>query len=282
MDYFNYNGKLLEKNTPVLGPDNRSFRYGDGLFETLKYKNDAVIMEEEHLDRLWKGLQLMQYEPPSHFTREMLKEQVTQTIKKNKFEHARVRLAVFRGDGGIYDPVNHIPNYIIQCWPLVNPSNELNENGLHACIYHNAKKALDDFCNVKHNCYLPYYMGAMFAKKYRCNDAIILNQFNRPCDSTIANIFIVKNDEVITPSLDEGCIAGIMRETIIRTLKKSNLAVTEKAITQEELLDADEIFLTNSILNLKWIGRIGDKQFIAQKTKVIADTLSATNPAVFC
>ena len=72
-----------------------------------------------------------------------------------------------------------------------------------------------------------------------------------------------------------------MRRTIIDTLKKGKIDVTEQPITQQELMEADELFLTNSILNIKWIGRIGDKQYHSKKTKEIADTLSQTNPLVF-
>ena len=282
MNYYNYNGKLYEKDVPVLGPDNRSFRYGDGLFETLKYKDGNVILSNEHFARLWHGMKLMQFEIPGHFTRELLKEQIEQLIQKNKIEEARIRLAVFRGDGGIYDPVNHLPNYIIQCWPLVNPTNTLNDKGLLAGIFEDAKKPLDRYSNVKHNSYLPYYMAALFAKKNKLNDAIVLNQEERICDTTIANIFVVSKETIITPALSEGCIAGIMRKAIIETLAQKNIQVLEQPVSQVQLMEADEIFLSNSILNIKWIGKIDDKIFGSSRIKEITSLLSATNPQVFC
>lgn len=282
MEYFNYNGKFFEKDTPVIGPDNRSFRYGDGLFETFKFKNDKIILAGEHFDRLWKGMKKMEFQIPVHFTRELLKDQITALIKRNKIDHARVRLSVFRGDGGIYDPVNHLPNYIIQCWPLANPVNSLNENGLHVCIYREAKKSMDSFANLKHNSYLPYYMAANFAKKSKCNDAIILNSADRICDSTIANIFLIKNGIIKTPALSEACIAGVMRHCIIDTLAKNKISVVEGNITEEELLNADEVFLSNSILNLKWIVRLCDTPFSMSKIAEIYQLLSKTNPEVFC
>ncbi len=282
MEYFNFNGKTFEKNTPVIGPENRSFRYGDGLFETLKFKNEKIILAEQHFNRLWAGMKKMQFDIPVHFTREILTEQIIQLIKKNKAEHARIRLSVFRGDGGIYDPVNHLPNYIIQCWPLANPANELNENGLHVCIYRDAKKSMDTFSNLKHNSYLPYFMAALFAKKIKCNDAIILNSAERVCDSTIANIFLVKNNVIKTPSLEEGCIAGIMRNCIIETLAANQISVLQEAVSQTELLEADEVFLSNSILNIKWISRLENKQLGMTKIQEIYQLLTKTNPEVFC
>ncbi len=282
MEYFNFNGKLFEKNTPVIGPDNRSFRYGDGLFETFKYKNENIVLGKEHFNRLWSGMKKMQFEIPVHFTKEILNEQIVQLIKKNKAEHARIRLSVFRGDGGIYDPVNHLPNYIIQCWPLANPANTLNENGLHVCIYPDVKKSMDSFSNLKHNSYLPYFMAALFAKKCKCNDAVILNTENRICDSTIANIFIIKKDAIITPSLSEGCIAGVMRQSIIYTLKAKNIIVEEGVVSEVDLLNADEVFLSNSILNIKWIGQMQKQKYKSDKIKEIYNELTKTNPDVFC
>ncbi len=282
MEYFNFNGKIFEKNTPVIGPDNRSFRYGDGLFETFKYKDEKIILADQHFNRLWQGMKKMQFEIPVHFTREILQDQIVQLIKKNKAEHARIRLSIFRGDGGIYDPVNHLPNYIIQCWPLANPASSLNENGLHVCIYRDAKKVMDSFSSLKHNSYLPYFMAALFAKKSKCNDAIILNSAERICDSTIANIFIIKNDIIKTPSLSEGCIAGVMRQCIIDSLAANNISVAEEAISEKDILDADEVFLSNSILNLKWISRLENKQYGMSKIQQIYQLLMQTNAEVFC
>jgi branched-chain amino acid aminotransferase len=262
MTWFNYNGKLFKENTPVLSVQNRGLRYGDGLFETMKLKNEQLILADEHFSRLWKGLQLLQFDLSRHFTPEKLTAEITALAKKNQLQQAaRVRLTIMRGNGGLYDAANHSPNYCIETMPLPNDNETLNSNGLILGIYEAAKKSCDAFCNVKHNNFLPYVMGALHAKKEKWNDALLLNTMGRICDTTIANIFLVKDNSIYTPSLSEGCVAGIMRQQLLAQLKTAGTGCHQKEITPEELLEADEVFLTNSIYNLRWVQRIGNKEY---------------------
>ncbi|MEB3088276.1 aminotransferase class IV, partial [Parvimonas sp. D4] len=88
---------------------------------------------------------------------------------------------------------NHYPYFLIQSWPLQPATQELNENGLVIDIYKDARKTADLFSSIKSNNYLPYLMGALWAKEHHLNDAILLNPDNRVADATIANVFIVKD-----------------------------------------------------------------------------------------
>jgi branched-chain amino acid aminotransferase len=282
MNYFNFNGKIYEENKPVIGVSNRGLRYGDGLFETLKYKNKELILANEHFARLWKGMQLLQFDIPKLFTPERIQQEVIELLKKNKQPSARIRLTIIRGDGGIQDAQNHKPNYIIQTWPLATDHSSMNENGLQLCIYTGAKKTIDLFSNIKHNNYLPYFMGALFAKEQHCNDAILLNNHERICDSTIANVFIIKNEMIFTPRLEEGCVAGIMRKYIIHNIAASGYSITETLITKEMLLEADEVFLSNSMYNIRWVAAIANKNYSNNITRQLFEYLHQTNAAVFC
>lgn len=281
MSYYNYNGKLYPTGSFVIGVGNRGLRYGDGLFETMKCIGGQVILLDEHLARLWKGMQLLQFDIPKLITPDKLQQEIFDLLKKNRLTSARVRLTIIRGEGGLYDAKN-IPHFIIEVWPLAENTGKWNQNGLHAGVYHEAKKTADNFANCKHNNYLPYFMGALFAKSNKFNDAIILNNYNRVCDSTIANIFIIKNDTLVTPSLLEGCIAGVMRKFLLHTLPALGIDIVESNVTVEMLLDADEIFFTNSIYNMRWVTDIDNNQFTCIKSRQIYDLLCKTNPEVFC
>lgn len=282
MAYINYNGKYLEENAPIVSANNRGLRFGDGLFETIKFKNNNLILIDEHLARLWNGMKLMQFELPKLFTPDFLEKEILLLIQKNKLTSARIRLTIIRGNGGLFDPEDLKPNYIIQSWPLPESNSLINENGLHCCFYREALKTIDLFSNSKHNNYLPYLLGALYAKKEKCNDAIIFNNKLNVCDSTIANVFLIKNGDIFTPGLSEGCVSGIMRSFIISELKKSGYAVSEKTITEAELLDADEVFLSNSIYNIRWIAAIESKTYQNKKTLEIFQLLSQTKADVFC
>ena len=224
--------------------------------------NSELIFEDEHFARLWRGLNVLQFDISKHFKVEKLSGEIKLLAKKNGHEKAaRIRLSIIRGDGGLYDAKNHSPGYIIQTWPLAAGSGEWNSNGLVVGIYKEAKKSCDILSNLKHNNYLPYVLAALQAKKEKWNDAILLNTNGRICDTTIANIFIVKDNAVFTPSLSEGCVAGIMRKMIIMNLLKSNWQVVEKEMSVDELLNADEVFVTNSMYNIRWVQRIYENTF---------------------
>ena len=282
MNYFNFNGKIITEHTPVIEADSRGLRYGDGVFETIKLKNNELILANEHFARLWKGMQLLQFDVPKLFSPEKLTEEILKVCEKNKLNSARVRLGIFRGNGGLYDAKNNFPNYIIQSWSLAEDSGTLNLNGLQLCIYRDAQKSCDAFCNIKHNNYLPYFMGALFAKNKKCNDAVLLNIHQRICDSTFANIFIIKNEIIYTPDLNEGCVAGIMRKFIIQQLHTLGYTAIETAVSEEMIANADEIFLTNSIYNIRWVASIDNYDYTNNYTKKIVDALQQTNETIFC
>jgi len=262
MNYFNYNGKLFKEGSSIIGADSRALRYGDGLFETMKIRNGIIELADEHFARLWKGMQVLQFEIPKHFSPEKLIEQAIALAKKNLHESAaRVRLSIIRGDGGLYDAENHKPNYIIQTWQLPEGNGDWNSNGLVAGIYSEVKKNCDILSNLKHNNYLTYVLAALLAKKEKWNDAVLLNTTGNICDSTIANIFIVKGELVFTPALSEGCVAGVMRQALLQFLKTNQFQIEEKAITINDLLNADEVFFTNSIYNIRWVQSIGNTNY---------------------
>lgn len=277
MMWFNYNGKLFKENDAVIGVANRGVRYGDGLFETMKMQNGKIIFANEHFARLWKGLLTLQFDIPKHFTPEKLTEEITALAVKNKHEKAaRLRLTIIRGNGGLYDAVNHKPNYLIETWPLPDNSNTLNTNGLVLGIYKDVMKSCDALSNIKHNNYLPYVMAALYAKKQQWNDAVILNTNGTICETTIANIFFIKDSIVFTPALSEGCVAGIIRQELISFLKNNNYTVKQTAITQNALADADEVFITNAIYNIRWIQNINNKQYSSLLTQKIYSGFLAT------
>ncbi len=112
-------------------------------------------------------------------------------------------------------------------------------------------------------------MAGVFAQKNKLDDAIILNAFERICESAIANIFIIKGESVFTPPLSEGCVAGVMRRWMLEKFSLKNYAVTEKELSIEEVLDADEFFLTNSIHPIRWVKTFREKNYGNKKVKEI-------------
>ncbi|MDB5230063.1 MAG: hypothetical protein JWN76_868 [Chitinophagaceae bacterium] len=252
--FLNYNGKIVPAGQPVIHAGNRSFRYGDGCFETMRLIKGELILGDDHFQRLFNALDILKFKPQKHFTKSFLLEAIGETVRKNKHtETARVRMNIFRGDGGLYDETDHQPNFIIETWELDRTKKELNSNGLLAGIFPGARKAADQFSHIKSNNYQPYLQAALWAKEKKLNEAFILNSNDRLADATIANIFIVNNGIIQTPALTEGCVAGVMRKYILRYCKEKGLPAEEKEISIEHMKQASEIFLTNAITGIRWV-----------------------------
>jgi branched-subunit amino acid aminotransferase/4-amino-4-deoxychorismate lyase len=265
-----HNGKLLDESKLLISPNNRSFRYGDGCFETMKIVNGSICLASLHFERLFASLELLHFEKPSYLTADYLKEQILQLAQKNKHNKlARIRLTFFRGDGGLYDAENHFPNYIIQSWELNPQTNLLNENGLMVDIFKDAKKVCDNYSHLKSNNYLSYAMAALWAKKNQLNDALLLNPYNNISDATIANIWIVKDGIIKTPALTEGCVAGVIRKHLLKKMKEASMPVQETSITVDELLQANEIFLTNAIQGIRWVKQCGNSNYQNQLSSLL-------------
>jgi branched-chain amino acid aminotransferase len=277
MANFIYNGKIYTEKTTIIEADNRGLRYGDGLFETIKIIKGKMVLQNEHFARLWKGMQVLQFTIPKHFTPEKLQEEILLLVKKNEHEDAaRVRITLFRSNGGLYDAIDNFPNYTIQTWALPQGNGVLNSNGLDIGIYADVKKNCDIVSNLKHNNYLPYVMAALYAKKQKWNDAIVLNNFGRICDTTIANIFFIKDEVVYTTALTEGCVAGVMRKYICDNITTAGLTCIQKQISIEELMVADEIFLTNSIYDIRWVKSCDNSNFTCRLTQKIYTAMVST------
>jgi branched-chain amino acid aminotransferase len=255
-----YNGKYIPAADPIFTADNRSFRYGDGFFETLKVYQGNVLLADLHFERMLASLHLLHFDIPTHFTKAFFVKQIIDLCNKNNVSHmARVRLAIFRSDGGLYDPVNNLPNYIIQSWELSRTVLELNQNGLVIDIFPDVKKSCDKLSSVKSNNCLPYVMAAMYAKQHRLNEAVLLNQYGRVADSTIANLFIVRDRIIYTPPLTEGGVCGVMRKYLLKA--ELPFKVQERPLDIDDLENADEIFLTNAIYGIRWVGLFRDSSY---------------------
>ena len=278
MEFVIINGNILEMSKAGLSTDDHSYRYGDGLFETMKITNGNILLEEYHFERLFSGLETLKFKSPLLFTKQKISEQVKELCKKNSNEEsAKVRLSVSRGSGGLYD-CDNIFSYLIESWPLEQNHNVLNENGLTIDVFPDALKSIDKFSNLKSANYLAYVMAAIWAKENRLNDALILNQHNRICDSTIANVFWVKDLKTFTPSLSEGCVAGVMRKKILElTTNNSGLLVLESILTEEILLQADEVFLTNAITGIRWVKECRGKVY---KNKISSKIFTALDQTI--
>ncbi len=252
MHFANLNGTFLPNDALVISASNSSLRYGWGLFETMLIDDNFISLAKYHWERLWDGMQKMQFDIPIHFTQQFLEEEILKTVKKNQLERlCRIRLQVFTEMDGVFDGNKKTQQFLIECFSLEKTVTEWNENGWICGIADGIVKQQDDYSNLKTCNMQPYVVAAQMAKANKWNDSFVVNQQGNIIESSIANIFWVKGEKIYTPPLSEGCIAGVMRKFILE--ESGDLFIEEKPLTRSELYNADEIFLTNAIRRIKWV-----------------------------
>ena len=262
MEVLNHNGRFYHSNELIISANNRSFRYGDGFFETMKMINRKIVLRDYHFKRLFSSLELLQFDKPDYLTPQYLEKQITDLATKNKHSKlARIRLMIFRGNGELYGEQDNFPNYIIQTWEKDETYNQFNKEGFVIDIFNDARKACDNYSHVKSNNYLPYVMAVLWAKKNNLNDAIVLNAFDRVSEATIANVFILKDGIVKTPALTEGCVAGVMRRHLLKCMHEEGMPVEETSINIEDILQAQEVFLTNAAYGIRWVKQCSKSEY---------------------
>ncbi|MGN6399321.1 MAG: aminotransferase class IV [Flavisolibacter sp.] len=260
MNFVCFNGDIVV-DQPLFFAHNRSFKYGDGIFETIKVYKGKILLSNLHFERLFSSLQLLKIKHA--FNELYLSEKIIELCKKNDCSNlARVRLAVYREEEGT-------AGFVMEALPLINGVNSWNKKGMAIDLYPYARKPKDAFSNLKTANFLPYVLASLYAKENNLDDSIVLNSDNHICDSSKANIFLIKNGEIFTPALHQGCVNGVMRRFLIDEVKKLNYKVHQQEITEDDLLNADEVFLSNAIIGMHWVGFFRKKNYVHNVSSVI-------------
>lgn len=263
----NLNGVFYSKSEAVLSSQNRTFKYGDGLFETIKYENDSIYFLEDHYFRLMSSMRMLRMEIPMYFTLDFFEQEILKSIHKNKLKSARVRVTVFRKEGGLYTPVTNKIDYLIEVERLnkeVKPAYIIdiftdfyNYSGMLSTL-----KTTNRLLNV---------LGGIYASENNLDNCILINEKKMVVEALNGNIFMVVGNSIKTPPLTEGCIKGIARKKIIETITNlSNYKLEETAILPFELLKSDEIFITNVIKGIQPITNYKSANFATQVSKELA------------
>lgn len=235
---------------------NRSFKYGDGLFESLRVINSKVVFLNEHFERLSQGFDILSFDKPEDFSAEWFELQILNFIKEYNTANLsswRVRITFWRNTPGFYYPENNTIAWEIETSALNQNCFLLNEKGLEIGIYKDVKISQDILSGIKSCSALPYVMAAMHKKKMGWDDALLLNSIGGIAEASSSNIFILKNGQLLTPSVAEGPVQGVCRRKIIESALELGLELIEGYLKTEDLYEAEEIWLSNAVSGIRWV-----------------------------
>ena len=264
----NYNGNLVAFDDVKITPNNRAFKYGDSVFETIKVVHGKLVFWEEHYFRLMASMRMLRMKIPMNFTLEFLEEQILKTVSVNEHnKNTRARLSVTRKDGGFYTPNTNEIDYLIESQEIEYSTKASYKVDLFKDFYVYSGY----LSTVKTNNKLIHTLASIYAKENELDNCILLNERKGVVEVTNASLFLIKGTLIKTPPLTEGCLKGIAREKVISVITSSNNYTLEEAIISPfEIQKADEVFITNSIIGIQPITNYRKKEFSTDISKKLA------------
>ena len=274
----NFNG-VIQDSDLQLTVSNRSFLYGDGVFETLKIVNNKILFFEDHYFRLMASMRIVRMEIPMTFTMEYLEEQILKLVEVLAIKDAaRVRFTVFRNEGGFYLPNDNSISFVIQASKLENIRYKIPKIQFEVDLYKDFIVPSQLLSTLKTANKITHVTASIFAKENQLDSALLINETKNVIEAANGNLFMLMGNKLITPPISEGCLNGIMRKQIISLAKQiDSVEVIEAAISPFDLQKADELFITNVIVGIQPITKYRKKEF---ETKLSNELLVKLNQAI--
>ncbi len=249
------NGLLIPRSRAKLSPFDHGFLYGYGLFETMRAYNGYIFRLDSHLARLRCSAESIGLTHSILTTDEgerSLKSACMETLAANKLKDARLRLTVSAGEGDATpDPSTcSNPTVLVTARNLILLPPEKYESGFKGVLSSIRRNSRSPLSRLKSACYLESILARMAAKAAGCDEAILLNERGYLAEGSTSNIFLVSNGKFITPSIENGILPGITREVVLEIARASNIKTLERCVKLKELIEAEEAFITNSIMEL--------------------------------
>ncbi len=273
--FINFNGEIVPADQPVMTVRNRAFRYGDGLFESMRMINGELKFADLHAERIRKGMKILKIEGHGQVDTMFLRERVADLSRRNKTgTNLRARFTVFRDADGLYSPDKNRMGYALEVIPTDDERYVYNPKGLIIDVFDEVTKPVNALSGIKTCNSLVYVMAGIYKDQYRLDEVVILNNNGFICEAMSSNIFIVYDKKVYTPALNEGCVAGIMRKVTMKLIKENGFELVEAQINPAILHEAQEVFVTNAGKGIQWVLGYDKKRYYNEVSKVLSAKLN--------
>lgn len=260
-----------------LSQSNRAFLYGDAVFETFKILDSKVLFLEDHYFRLMASMRIIRMEIPMNFTMEFLESEIINKVKAENIESsARVRITVYRKDGGYYLPTTNEIDYEISALYLENSLYKINNVNYEVDLFKDFYVSKHLLSTLKTTNKLINITASIYARENDLATCLLINEDKNITEAVSGNVFMLKNNVLSTPPLSEGCLNGIMRKKILEISKTmEDIEVVEQIISPFDLQKADELFITNVITGIQPITKYRKKEFTTTFSEKLLVRLNA-------
>ncbi|MFD2936946.1 aminotransferase class IV [Spirosoma flavum] len=267
-----YNSDILPESDFRLSVNDRAFQYGDGLFETIRYETNRVWFWPDHFARLSAGLLALQLTPPNGFTAEAIYKTLLQLLAANGLTNqpARIKLQIWRQPGGLYTPATNTANVLITAQPG-NPFS-ITEKG-QIGIYDAFRLSPSPISTFKTLNALPYVLAGIYKEQHKLDDVILLDTKGNVAECLASTLFWYADEKLQTPSLQTGCINGIVRQQFLRIAPTLGITFCEGFYKPEVFSQIDAVFCAN-VMGIQWLNHVNDYPIIPSvKAKKTLDLL---------
>lgn len=258
------NGLFMPLPSARVSVRDRGFSYGDGLFETMRAYDGKIFRLDAHLERLTQSLGLIYLDVP--MTVGEMKSAVRETLIRNGYPDSMIRLTVSRGEqnAGFHIDPDASPTLVIIVRPLDALPHEWYEKGIKISIFPSSAQKVGGLGRQIKSCnFLSNVIIREQAHRDNSAEGIMMNDYGLITEGTTSNVFIVKNKTLITPEINENILPGITRQAVLDIAVRSKISVALQAITAEDLYHAEEVFITNSRIEILPV-RIADNKIIGK------------------
>lgn len=266
MDYVSYNGDLSKE---CQMPLDQGFLYGYGVFETINVSNSKPVFFDDHMERFKKSALVMGLH--LQIAADQIWTDCEKIIEKNRMDRGGLRITLSKGIKADNLLITARENHY---------DREMFAQGLKICTNNYVRNEKSLLVSIKSNNYLENLLILNEAKAKGFNESIFCNTQGYLAEGCMTNLFFVKNKVVHTPALDCGLLAGILRDKVIQLLKVNGMAIEEGYYTKDQLLEADEVFITNSLMEIMPVNQVegqlfpvGEKTLIDQLNKLFQESL---------
>jgi branched-chain amino acid aminotransferase len=240
--------RLVERSVATISAQDRGFLYGDGLFETIRVVQGRTPYLASHLERLGAGAATLLF-PRLPWRLDELAAACHDLIRANHVTDGYVRLTVSRGPAarGYEAPPDPTPTLVMQAseW---RPAPDLYTAGYRAVLSSVRVSAHSPLCRVKSLSALEKVIARTQAAQQGCNEALLLNTDGYLTEGAATNLFVVREQRLLTPALACGLLPGIGRRQALQLARALGYPCEEGFLTVEDLWRADEAFVTNALV----------------------------------
>jgi branched-chain amino acid aminotransferase len=250
---------------------NRGLLFGDSVFETLRVKNNKVLLAEDHYLRLMATMRICRMEIPMNFTLEFFCDEILKHITTEAIY--RVRITVYRDSEGLYTPENNKIAYFIDVKELEKDYDVVSkpyEVELYK-DFHISKHLLS---TIKTNNKMVNVLAGVFAKDYGFDNCLLINEEKNVVEAINGNLFMLMDNQWITPPLSDGCLNGIIRKKISSLREINGKPILEKSISPFDLQKADALFITNVVSGILPVTKYRKKNYNTEYAVPIIDELN--------